>query len=223
MLKSKEFAAQQREQARKKALEKKEKGKRREERDSKAQPEALVRTHAVTFKQNVDIKAPIDEADAESEYSHQPVTQENEEQKTARQEYERKNNFIMMYKLIDQSTLCEIGLKSKTSLGEDSIEDIHGFSMLQRFRGDRDLNAFDRSKPVVDPASDESDSEESEEEAGCENINLRNLNPEQKPATALNAAREQKKVAKMIQVKEERVPEFKWWVGGDPNAAERHA
>lgn len=27
----------------------------------------------------------------------------------------------------------------------------------------------------------------------------------------------------MIQVKEEKVPEFKWWVGGDPNAAERHA
>lgn len=223
LLKSKEFAAQQREQARKNAEAKKNKSKKKEERESKPNPEALVRTHAVTFKQAVDIKAPIDEADSQSEYSHKvEAPKETEEQAATRLEYERRNNFISMYKRIDQSTLSEIGLKSKASLGEDAVEDIHGFSMLQRFRGDRDLNAFDRSKPIVQEES-ESDDEGEEEDDTCENINLRNINPEQKPSTALAAARDQKKAAKMIQIKEEKVPEFKWWVGGDPNAAERHA
>jgi hypothetical protein len=32
----------------------------------------------------------------------------------------------------------------------------------------------------------------------------------------MTQARDLKKTAK---VKEEKVPEFKWWVGGDPNAA----
>jgi hypothetical protein len=76
-----------------------------------------------------------------------------------------------MYKRIDQTSLTSIGLKSKAALGENAIEDIHGYSMLQRFRQDRDMNAFDRSKPQPMPASD--DSEDSEEDE-CENININN-------------------------------------------------
>jgi hypothetical protein len=44
--------------------------------------------------------------------------------------------------------------------------------MLQRFRQDRDLNAFDRAKPLPVAVSD--DSEDSEDE-GCENINIANV------------------------------------------------
>lgn len=172
---------QQREQARKNAIDKKEKNKRKEERDSKAQPDALVRTHAITHfvKPQVDFKSPIDEADAESEYSHLPgdKPRETDEQVQTRREYERRTEFITMYKRIDQTTIESIGLKSKASLGEDSIEDIHGFSLLQRFRGDKDMNAFDRAKPLLEPPSDDSGSEESDEDA-CENINLNNVNPE---------------------------------------------
>jgi hypothetical protein len=72
MLKSKEYAAAQREQARKKAMEKKDKSKRKEEINSLPQPDALVRTHAVTFRSNADLNSPIDERDSESEYSHKP-------------------------------------------------------------------------------------------------------------------------------------------------------
>lgn len=77
-----------------------------------------------------------------------------------------------MYKRIDQTTLSQIGLKSKASLGEGAIEEVHGFSMLQRFRQDRDLNAFDRTKPLL-----QSDESEDSEEDVCENINLRNIDP----------------------------------------------
>lgn len=108
MLRSKEYAAQQREQAKRKALEKKEKGKQKEEGESKPQPDALVRTHVVTTfrSNNADLQqSPIDERDAESEYSHKPQPEtrppETEEQAAARSELERRNSFIMMYKRID--------------------------------------------------------------------------------------------------------------------------
>jgi len=58
-------------------------------------------------------------------------------------------------------------------LGEDAIEDIHEFSMLQRFRQDRDLHAFDRAKPTLIEQSDASD--ESEDEDDCENIDVKNV------------------------------------------------
>lgn len=150
-----------------------------------------MRIHAVTaFRSNADLQAPIDERDTESEYSHKPQKpQETEEQAATRREYDRRTQFISMYKRIDQTTLSQIGLKSKASLGEGAIEEVHGFSMLQRFRGDRDLNAFDRAKPLLQ--SDDSD--ESDEDI-CENINLRNIDPQgPKPASALAQAREQKK------------------------------
>ena len=73
MLKSKEYATVQREQARRKALEKKEKGKRIQEINQQPQPDAYKRTHAVTtFASNADLNmaSPIFECDAESEYSH---------------------------------------------------------------------------------------------------------------------------------------------------------
>lgn len=91
--------------------------------------------------------------------------------------------------------------------------------MLQRFRQDRDLHAFDRAKPTLIEQSDASD--ESEDEDDCENIDVKNVEVSQgKPVqTALAAARDQKKTAKYA--KDEIVPEFKWWVGGDPNAVER--
>lgn len=218
LLKSREYATAQREQARKNALDKKDKVKRVQEKGSQPQPDAFVRTHAVVgFRSNADLQMPIEERDTDSEYSHKP--RETEEQAATRREYERRDQFISMYKRIDQTTLSQIGIKSKASLEEGAIEEVHGFSMLQRFRQDRDLNSFDRTKPILDQSDD---SEESEEDL-CENINIRNFDPAgAKPQTALNQAREQKKSVKAkIANKEEKAPEFKWWVGGDPNAAER--
>lgn len=191
MLKSKEYATVQREQARRKALDKKEKGKRIQEINQQPQPDAYKRTHAVTtFASNADLNmtSPIFECDAESEYSHmtrQP--DETEDQVATRREYERRKDFVTKFKKIDQTTVSAIGLKSKASLGESAIEEVHGFSMLLRFRGNRDMDAFDRSKPLPITMSDESD--ESDDDS-FENIDITNVESNRtgstsKPQTAL--------------------------------------
>ena len=84
------------------------------------------------------------------------------------------------------------------------------------------MNAFDRSKPLPLPHSDDEDESSSEDEGiQIENINLK---ANTGPTNALAAARDKKKTINgkpVIFNKEEKQPEFKWWVGGDPNAAER--
>lgn len=133
-----------------------------------------------------------------------------------------------MFKRIDQTTLVQVGLKSKQSLGESAIQEVHQFSLLQRFRQDRDMNAFDRSKPLPIDANDESESNSEDEGIQLENVNLKNItSPTSGPSNALALAREKKKTINTINGKpvifnkEEKDVEFKWWVGGDPNAAER--
>lgn len=55
---------------------------------------------------------------------------ETAEQADVRMEKERRNEFIQMYKRIDQTTVSALGLRSKAAFGENAIEDMHGFSLL---------------------------------------------------------------------------------------------
>lgn len=98
-----------------------------------------------------------------------------------RREYERRKDFITKFKKIDQTTVSALGLKSKASLGEGAIEEVHGFSMLQRFRGNRDMDAFDRAKPLPITMSDGSD--ESDDDS-CENIDITNVESNRTESTA---------------------------------------
>jgi len=159
-------------------MDKKEKGKKIQEISQQVQPDAFKRTHAVTmFNNNADLASAISEADAESEYSHKPKQPvETEEQAATRREYERRKDFITKFKRIDQTAVSALGLKSKASLAESAIEEVHGYSMLQRFRGARDLDAFDRSKPLPDVLSDESDESE---DGSSENTDIINVESNQ--------------------------------------------
>jgi hypothetical protein len=89
------------------------------------------------------------------------------------------------------------------------------------------MNAFDRSKPLPVDDSDESEGSFEDEGIQLENVNLKNITSSTSgPNNALALAREKKKTTTIngkpvIFNKEEKDIEFKWWVGGDPNAAER--
>ena len=173
-LKSKEYGAKQREMAARKASQKK-KEKEVTEKTSKQkpQPHAYKNTHAITPEiiQNAlqQEQETIKEQDEELEQSQIL----NVDLKNHQGEYEHKTKIINMYKRIDQQTLNNAGFKQKKLLSEESIEEVHQFSMLQRFRSNRDFKMFDKMKPVPvtarDLNSDESDAEDTE------NVNTKNI------------------------------------------------
>ena len=63
-----------------------------------------------------------------------------------------------MFKQIDQAPLSRIGVP-KAEVSEVSIPQLHQYSLLQRFRGNRDLHAFDTAPVVSVPDDEESDGE----------------------------------------------------------------
>lgn len=64
---------------------------------------------------------------------------------------------IHMFKQIDQAPLNRLGVP-KAEISESSIPQLHQFSLLQRFRGNRDLTAFDTA-PVISVDNEDSDGE----------------------------------------------------------------
>ena len=111
MLKTRQFAAVQREQARNNA-NKKDKNNSKNDKFNEDEPDAFVNTHAITkFKSQTNLQAQINERDSESEYSH--LNQETEEEVLKKQETERRQDIITMFKRIDQTSLSQIGLSSK--------------------------------------------------------------------------------------------------------------
>ena len=95
-----------------------------------------------------------------------------------KREIEEKTKVVEKYKRIDQVTLTRVGLKEKQRLNESAIDDVFNFTQLQRFRQNRNLMAFDKSKPIaVNPVasdSDQSDSDDSENGQNAVNIENRN-------------------------------------------------
>ena len=75
-----------------------------------------------------------------------------------------------MYKRIDQPTLIKYGLKSKQLLVEEAIDTVHQFSMLQRFRQNKDFKAIDKTKPLPVPQSDSESSDEEDENNNRQNF-----------------------------------------------------
>lgn len=55
-------------------------------------------------------------------------------------EFNNRAKFINMYKKIDQPSLFKVGLYEKQALSEQAVDQVYGFSMLQRFRQSKDLN-----------------------------------------------------------------------------------
>ena len=93
-----------------------------------------------------------------------------------RKEFDQKTALINMYKRIDQPLLSKVGLRQKQLLGEEAIPDVHQFAMLERFRGNRDFRAFDKTRPIPVTARDlASDSDDSDEDT--ENDNRQNRRP----------------------------------------------
>ena len=98
----------------------------------------------------------------------------------SKREIEEKTVIVEKYKRIDQVTLTRVGLKEKQRLTEDAIGDVFNFTQLQRFRQNRNLLAFDKSKPIaVNPVASESDCSDNSDDsddiaagrAGAENRN----------------------------------------------------
>lgn len=83
-----------------------------------------------------------------------------------KREIQEKTEIVNKYKRIDQVTLTRVGLKQKQLLTETAIAQVFNFTQLQRFRQNRDLLAFDKSKPMANPV--ESDSEASDSDASDE-------------------------------------------------------
>ena len=75
-----------------------------------------------------------------------------------------------MYKRIDQPTLTKLNMKPKQVLCEEAITSVHSFFMLQRFRQNRDLTGFDKTKPLP-VADDDSDSDYDSDKEETENVN----------------------------------------------------
>jgi hypothetical protein len=82
-----------------------------------------------------------------------------------------------MYKRIDQPQLLKVGLRQKQLLAEEAISDVHQFSMLQRFRGNKDFKMVDKTKPIPVTARDLASDDDSDIEEDTENINQQNRRP----------------------------------------------
>lgn len=52
-----------------------------------------------------------------------------------------------MFKRIDQEELEKLGVGSKQDISVEAITELHEYSMLQRFRQNRDLKQEDTYKP----------------------------------------------------------------------------
>jgi hypothetical protein len=163
---------------------------------------------------NADLQTPLGDASASKTHSSNSKTRsksrsggkptETTEQTVVRTEQERRQNIITMFNRIDEITLKTIGLKPKASLGERAIADIHEYSMLQRFRQEKDLNSFERARPVH-VQSDESEGSDSDEDA-CENINIKNLGAT-KTMRAFSPG-----LSALKKEKPKQEAESKWWV-----------
>jgi hypothetical protein len=103
-----------------------------------------------------------------------------------------------MFKRIDQVSLSRVGLGNKSVVSETAIQDVHAYSMLQRFRANKDLSAADSSKPEAfsRTAALNQDIESDSEDDDLENLNRCNV-----PAKENN--------------------EVKWWLEEDAQAAKR--
>ena len=95
-----------------------------------------------------------------------------------KREIEEKTKVVEKYKRIDQVTLNRVGLKEKQRLTETAIGDVFNFSQLQRFRQNRNLFAFDKSKPIaVNPVASDSDQSDSDDSDNGQNaVNIENRN-----------------------------------------------
>ena len=58
-------------------------------------------------------------------------------------------------------------------LSEEAIPDVHQYSMLQRFRSNRDFKMMDKMKPIPVTARDLNSDESDEEDV--ENVNTKNI------------------------------------------------
>jgi len=64
-----------------------------------------------------------------------------------RQQEAKADNLREMYQRIDQEEIEKLGLGSKKELGEEAISGLHEYSLLQRFRQNKDLYAVDDYQP----------------------------------------------------------------------------
>lgn len=69
-----------------------------------------------------------------------------------------------MYQQVDQQELEKLGLGHKSELDKEqgSLKAMHKFSMLQRFRGNKDLKAVDKYKPKAEDTEDAAEIKEKE-------------------------------------------------------------
>jgi len=72
--------------------------------------------------------------------------------------------------------LTRVGLKQKQQLTETAINQVFNFTQLQRFRQNRDLTAFDKSKAIPGQAIVDSDSSDNESDSDDEYENKNQLN-----------------------------------------------
>ena len=92
-----------------------------------------------------------------------------------KRELDEKKAVINKYKRIDQITLSRLGFKQKQMLQETAIDEVFNFTQLQRFRQNRDLQAFDKSRPMAVAVESDSDASGSDSDDGePENQNLQN-------------------------------------------------
>ena len=164
----------------------------------------------------------------ESEVSH--VNIETAEAITKR-EIEEKTKVVQKYKRIDQITLNRVGLKHKQLLNEDAIDHVYNFTQLQRFRQNRDLLAFDKSKQgnaAANPIESDSSDSDSDDEPEIENRNVSNrggpaASHRSQASSQLQSQRDQIKQQRKQVVNAEKLKELenKWWLQGEIEAVKR--
>lgn len=146
-------------------------------------PHAFKTTHVVKHHEPVESRLAAQKKgnstiiEQEVEESEASVNIETAERITKR-EIEEKAKVITKYKRIDQNTLNRVGLKQKQLLNEDAIDQVYNFTQLHRFRQNRDLLAFDKSKQAakanpIDSDSSDEDSDEDVPEAENRNVSNR--------------------------------------------------
>ena len=112
------------------------------ERDNEPKPDAFVSAKNRIPSKSLTAVQEANEND-ETNISIAP------EKKDSNQE---RAHMIHMFKQIDQAPLNRLGVP-KAEISENAIPQLHQYSLLQRFRGNRDLTAFDTA-PVVSVEQD---------------------------------------------------------------------
>ena len=110
----------------------------------------------------------------EKEEEENEVSQVNIDLTGRKKELDEKTNFVNMYKRIDQPSLTEAGLRPKQLLCQEAITNVYSYSMLQRFRSNKDLKAFDKSRPLPIDQDDDDDYSGSDNDQ-VENTNKQNI------------------------------------------------